>query len=161
MSKFRGKSALLFVLLAGVVLPQTSSLQYVTPEIRRVGDKLACKCGSCNNTVATCQMLQCHYSEPAREKIAKLQGQGTSDETIIKSFVQEQGLSALASPPTTGFHLLGWIMPFIAIGIGLAAIVFWMTRFRGSRLVPAPTVSQNLADQRYRERIEKEMAELD
>ena len=60
---------LLSWLLAAVCLPQTST-QLVTPEIRRVGDKLACKCGACNNTVATCPMLECHYSMPAREKIA-------------------------------------------------------------------------------------------
>ncbi len=156
MRNFRSKSIPLFLLLAGVVLPQTSSVQYVTPEIRRVGDKLACKCGSCNNTVATCQMLQCHYSEPAREKIAKMQSEGASDQGVIDSFVQELGLSALASPPATGFHLLGWLMPFIALALGLLGIAIWMKRFRGPR-----TAIPTQADDRYRERIEKEMAELD
>jgi cytochrome c-type biogenesis protein CcmH len=165
MPKSKIKAAALFILLSGVVLPQTSSVQYVTPEIRRVGDKLACKCGSCNNTVATCQMLQCHYSEPAREKIAKMQANGASDQGIIDSFVQESGLSALASPPTTGFHLLGYIMPFIVIALGLGAIGVWMKRFRGSNHVLAPATPESQAasqiDERYRARIEKEMAELD
>ena len=69
MSKSKSK-LLLGLVLAGVCLPQTAS-QLVTPEIRRVGDKLACKCGSCNNTVATCSMLQCHYSLPARKRSAR------------------------------------------------------------------------------------------
>ena len=30
-------------------------------------------------------------------------------------FVKESGLSALASPPTQGFSLLGWVMPFVGI----------------------------------------------
>jgi len=105
-------------------------------------------------------MLQCHYSEPAREKIAKLQAQGTSDEGVIQSFIQEQGLSALASPPTTGFSLLGWIMPFIGLGIGLAVVAVWMKRSRGPHLASAPA-AQSHVDERYRERIEKEMTELD
>ena len=69
------KSSVLLLALSAVCLPQ-SATTLVTPEIRRVGDKLACKCGACNNTVATCQMLECHYSLPAREKIAEMQKSG-------------------------------------------------------------------------------------
>src|ERR687893_2438415 len=99
------KSSLLLLLLAAVCLPQ-SATKLVTPDIRRVGDKLACKCGACNNTVATCQMLECHYSLPARERIAQMQKTGASDDTIVKAFVKESGLAALAAPPAEGFHLL-------------------------------------------------------
>lgn len=160
MRKFRVKAALLFLALAGVVLPQTSSVQYLTPEIRRVGDKLACKCGACNNTVGTCPMVQCHYAEPAREKIAKMQSQGASDQAIVDSFVQESGLSALASPPASGFHLLGWVMPFIGLAVGLIAVAIWLKRFRAPR--PAlETPAASPVDERYRERIEKDLAELD
>src|SRR5687767_4308934 len=91
---------LLFALV-GVCLPQTAS-QLVTPEIRRVGDKLACKCGHCNNTVATCQMLGCGYTTPAREKIAAAQKAGVSDQAIIDGFVKEMGIVALAVPPASG-----------------------------------------------------------
>ena len=69
MQKF--KNSFLLLVLAAVCLPQTAT-QLVTPEIRRVGDKLACRCGVCNNTVATCQMLECHYSLPARQKFSTL-----------------------------------------------------------------------------------------
>lgn len=161
MRNLRVKGVLLFLLLAGVVLPQTSSIQYVTPEIRRVGDKLACKCGSCNNTVGTCNMLQCHYSEPAREKIAGMQTAGKSDQAIVDSFVQEQGLSALASPPATGFHLLGWIMPFIALGLGLLLVVVWIKRFRRPPVAVVEVPGRAAANDRYRERIEREMADLE
>src|SRR3954447_24313406 len=122
MQKF--KNSFLLLVLAAVCLPQTAT-QLVTPEIRRVGDKLACKCGVCNNTVATCQMLECHYSLPARERIAQMQRTGADDKTIVDAFVKESGLSALASPPTEGFNLLAWTMPFIAISFGLVAVGIW------------------------------------
>ena len=86
MQKFR--NSFLILVLAAVCLPQTAT-QLVTPEIRRVGDKLACKCGVCNNTVATCQMLECHYSLPARQKIDAMQKLGQSDEVIVASFVKK------------------------------------------------------------------------
>jgi cytochrome c-type biogenesis protein CcmH len=152
------KSRLLLALaLAAVCLPQ-SATKLVTPEIRRVGDKLACKCGSCNNTVATCQMLQCHYSLPAREKIEQMQKSGVTDDAIVDSFVKESGLVALATPPAEGFHLLGWIMPFIAILFGVGSVAIWIKRFgrKQQAVAPVPEI-----DHRYLERMDKELRELE
>jgi cytochrome c-type biogenesis protein CcmH len=152
------KSSVLLLLLAAVCLPK-SATKLVTPEIRRVGDRLACKCGVCNNTVATCQMLECHYSSPAREKIAEMQKAGLGDQQIVDSFVQERGIAALASPPAEGFNLLGWIMPFIVLGIGFGAIAIWMKHFR--RPAPAFPPLDKLADESYRKRVEQETADID
>src|SRR5688572_15849415 len=101
------KSSVLLLALSAVCLPQ-SGTNLVTPDIRRVGDRLACKCGVCNNTVATCQMLQCHYSYPAREKIAEMQKAGMGDQSIVDAFVKERGIAALAAPPMQGFNVLAW-----------------------------------------------------
>jgi cytochrome c-type biogenesis protein CcmH len=150
-------AALLFVLV-GICLPQTAS-QLVTPEIRRVGDKLACKCGSCNNTVATCQMIGCHYSGPAREKIAGMQKAGMSDQNIVDTFVKEMGIVALAVPPAEGFNLLAWVMPFVAIALGLIGIAVYWKRFR--RPAVAASAPEPVIDEKYRQKIEAEMADLD
>jgi len=150
-------AALLFVLV-GVCLPQTAS-QLVTPEIRRVGDKLACKCGSCNNSVGTCPMIGCHYSSPARERIASMQKAGVPDENIINTLVKEMGVVALAVPPAEGFNLLAWVMPFVGIGIGLIGLAFYFKRFR--RPAPAGSAPEPAIDEKYRQRIESEMADFD
>ena len=149
---------LLGLALAGLSIPQTST-QLVTPDIRRVGDKLACKCGACNNTVATCQMLECHYSLPARERIAEMQKAGASDDTIVNAFVKESGLAALAAPPTEGFHLLAWIMPFAGVTLGLMAIFIWFKRFR-TRPADGPAELPEI-DPRYQQRIDKDLEELE
>jgi cytochrome c-type biogenesis protein CcmH len=157
---FRLRNSVLLFALAAACLPQ-SSTTLVTSDIRRVGDKLACKCGSCNNTVATCQMLECHYSSPAREKIAELQKAGMSDTAIVDNFVKERGIVALAQPPAEGFNMIGYIMPFVAIAIGVGAIGVYMKRYRAPQPVPElPSVDLKLHN-RYHERIEKELAELD
>jgi cytochrome c-type biogenesis protein CcmH len=148
----RLRSSLLLLLITLSSLAQTPS-QLVTEQIRRVGDKLACLCGSCKNTVATCQMLQCHYSLPAREKIAKLQAQGMSDREIIDVFVKEHGLRALAAPPAEGFNLLAWLMPFAAILFGLGAIWLFIQRFR--RPAAAVELDQALLN-RYSQQIDEE-----
>ena len=158
MQKFR--NSFLVLVLAAVCLPQTAT-QLVTPEIRRVGDKLACKCGVCNNTVATCQMLECHYSLPSRQKIATMQKEGQSDETILASFVKESGISALASPPAEGFNLLGYLMPILGVVAGLAAILLFM---KNSKQKAIPATVPHLDNEmlaRYKERIDKDMAKLE
>ena len=149
---------LLGLALAGLCIPQTST-QLVTPDIRRVGDKLACKCGACNNTVATCQMLECHYSLPARERIAEMQKAGASDDTIVSAFVKEGGLAALAAPPTEGFHLIAWIMPFVAVSLGLMAVFIWFKRFR-TRTTDGPAEPPEI-DPRYQQRMDRELEELE
>ncbi|HYP05909.1 MAG TPA: cytochrome c-type biogenesis protein CcmH [Bryobacteraceae bacterium] len=155
----KSKSRLLVTfLLAGICLPQTAT-RLVTPEIRRVGDKLACKCGACNNTVATCQMLECHYSLPARERIATMQKAGTSDDAIVDTFVKEGGLAALAAPPREGFNLLAWVMPFVAISLGLMFIFVWFKRFAGRRAAEVRATPE--IDPRYQQRMDRELEDLE
>lgn len=153
------KTSLLFVVLAAVCLPQ-SATELASPEIRRVGNRLSCKCGACGNTVGTCQMLQCHYTHPARQRIAELQKAGMNDDQIVDTFVKERGLVALAVPPAEGFNLVGWVMPYTVAGLGLLGILFYLKRFR-RRQELQPIAVQPVVDERYRKRIEQEMSELD
>ncbi len=64
-------------------------------------------------------MLHCHYSSPAREKIAGMLAAGMSDDQIVDSFVKGAGPQALTVPPAEGFNILAWVMPFAAIALGL------------------------------------------
>ena len=152
-----------FVLLAavcGLLIGQEGTV-LVTPPVRRVGMRLACLCASCRNTVGDCAMLECGYCKPARLKIAAMQAAGKSDDEILASFVKENGLQALASPPTSGFSLLAWVMPFVAIGLGLAAIAWFVKRFGARRAVAgAPAVDEEML-RRYQEQIEKDVAKLE
>ncbi len=148
---------LLFV-VAGLSLPQNST-SYATPEVRRVGDRLACKCGGCVNTVGNCPMLGCHYSVPAREKISKQEAEGMSDQAIIDGFVKEIGIAALAAPPAQGFNLVGWVMPFVAATLGLAAVLLYVRRLRKPAV--AATTPPPEIDEKYRKQIEADLAEME
>jgi cytochrome c-type biogenesis protein CcmH len=145
------------VIVAAVSLAQTAS-QLQTEPVRRVGMRLACLCGSCNNTVAECQMLECHFSKPARMRIAELQAMGRSDSEIVDEFVAKYGKQILAAPPAEGFNLLAWVMPYVALGAGLGAIWLFVRRFRKPALAP-PVDDEALS--RYRDRIEKDLTKLD
>ena len=156
---WRWKSSFLILLLSVVSLTQAAT-DIISPEVRRIGEKLACKCG-CGNTVASCQMMHCHYSDPAREKITAMVKEGKPDDQIIKSFVNQEGLSALATPPAEGFNLLAWVMPWIAVAIGLLAITWFVKRYHPKRAAEsAPAVDEEMLA-RYRDRIDNDLAKLE
>lgn len=158
----RFKSSLLAVVLTAAALAQSSSA-LLTPEIRRVGGRLACLCGTCNNTVGDCPMLECHYTKPMRERIAAMQKLGMNDEEIVQATVKEKGYQALAAPPEEGFHLLAWIMPWVAVSLGL--VVIWLfIRSLNRRKVAVANAAPELDPEvlkRYRDNIEKDLAKLD
>lgn len=154
------KNSVVALGLAAICLAQSSST-LLTPEIRRAGMRLACLCRTCNNTVGDCPMLHCHYSSPAKEKIASLQAAGKSDDDIVRTFVRENGLEALSSPPTTGFSSLAWIMPWIALGLGLGAVYLFIRRFHPKRATASAPELDPETLQRYRDNIDKDLAKLD
>jgi cytochrome c-type biogenesis protein CcmH len=150
------KARLLLLLLASLALAQGPA---VSPAVKRVGDQLACLCGKCNNTVATCQMLGCGYANPGKEKIDRMSAAGASDEAIIADFKEREGLKALATPPTEGFNLLSWTMPFVALFAGLGLIVWWIQHSKRPSAAPAELPPAALS--KVRSQLDKEMARFE
>ena len=156
----RWKRMVLLAAVAGLLAGQDGAT-LITPAVRRVGARLACLCATCKNTVADCPMIECGYSKPARLKIARMQAEGKSDDEIVASFVKENGLQALASPPTSGFSLLAWVMPYVVIALGLVAIVWFVKRFGARRAAAGVPELDEETLRRYREQIEKDVAKLE
>ena len=124
----RLRSSLLLLTAAALLLGQGGS-PLENPRVRHLGDQLACLCG-CGSSVTSCNMLQCHFSDPARQKLLSMVNAGASDSEIFASFVRDYGQRVLLKPPSDGFNLLGWLMPFIAIAAGLAFVWWVIQRFR-------------------------------
>lgn len=138
-----GRLAAFFILAAFCFAE--SGVDVWGPDVRRVGQRLACLCKTCVETVGTCPMLQCHYSSPARDRIQQMAKQGVSDDQMVATFVKENGVQALSVPPTEGFNALVWIMPWTAAGLGLGAIAWYVRRHSKPRPleeVPAATMQK-------------------
>lgn len=148
--------AAFFLSLACVVAQDPTSL--LTPGVMRVGEKLACRCGTCRNTVANCPMLRCHYTEPMRARIKAMQDLGRTDKDIINMIVQQEGVVALAAPPATGWGLFTWIMPGFALFAGFWVYSWWVRRNRQGESAPVSDVDREVLD-RYRQQIESELGE--
>src|SRR5215475_13128347 len=107
----RLKSSFLVILIAAVALAQTAS-EKPSVDVRRVGARISCQCG-CKDSVATCSMLECHFSKPAKERIAQMQGLGYTDDQIVQAFIREYGAGVYLAPP----NALGWIVPYLSVGL--------------------------------------------
>jgi cytochrome c-type biogenesis protein CcmH len=86
-----------------------------------------------------------------RERLAA----GESPAEVERYFVDRYGEWILLSPPRRGFNLLVWILPFVAVAVGLgaaSALVWrWTHRRRG---IPTPPVAVDAA---MSERIRREL----
>jgi len=122
---------------------------YLTPDVARVGDRLACRCGGCRNTVGNCPMLHCHSADPKRQRIHEMQSKGMNDDAIVGAFVQEEGVVALSSPPSGSLGgFITWVMPGVVLLIGF---FIYMRFVRGNRQAPAPiSVEDQALLDRYR-----------
>ena len=77
---------------------------------------MICLCG-CGQTIKDCPHQNCGYAIPARARIDKYLNEGKNKAEILDIFVEQYGEEALATPKKEGFNLLGYIMPFAALGL--------------------------------------------
>ena len=94
---------ILFLALSPLARAETAA-EKPSVDVRRVGAHIGCQCG-CKDTVATCAMLECSFSKPAKEKIAKLQAAGLPDKAIMDQFVAEFGPAVYRGNPSA----YGWL----------------------------------------------------
>ena len=153
----RFKSSLLLLIVAVAALAQTAS-EKPSVDVRRVGARLQCQCG-CKDSVATCSMLECHFSKPAKERIAQMQSVGMSDEQIVQAFIRDYGMAVYLAPP----NAFGWIIPYASLGFGLVIIVMILRKYIKQR--PMTNLGEMEFDSpelaKYKDQIEKDTANLD
>ncbi len=149
------KNSLLLVLLAVTALGQTASRK-PTVDVLRVAHRLACRCG-CTDTVATCSMLECHFSKPAKERIAKMQAAGMSDQAIIDQFIAEYGPDIYRAMP----NAWGRAVPYASLALGLAAICLLIRRYYRKPALQTASAPDDPALARYRQQIENDLSHLD
>ena len=84
---------------------------------------------------------------------------GDSDSLVEQSFVQKYGPTVLAAPTATGFDRTAWIMPFVALLLGCALLVYLVRSWRNR---PAPALADGITPvhgpelERFREQADKE-----
>ena len=104
-------------------------------------------------------MLECSFSKPAKERIARMQAAGDSDSTIVQAFVHDNGPGIYLAPPSSW----GWIVPYASIGAGLLIIWTFLRRYRKPTAMTelGPVEIDDPALEKYREQIEEDLKKMD
>ena len=155
---FRLPINLAWVLLALMAAPafSQSAADLESDNVKRVGSRLACQCGSCKSTIA-CEMPGgCGYCKRVKTRIAQMQSTGKSDQDIIDQLKKESGESYLAPPGA-----FGWLTPYIAALFGLG-VIYWFVRrnTRTPAMAEGPEAHSEIFD-RYHEKIERDLKKLE
>jgi cytochrome c-type biogenesis protein CcmH len=142
---------------AVAALAQTAS-EKPNNDVRRVGARLQCQCG-CKDSVATCSMLECSFSKPAKLRIAQMQAVGMSDDQIVQAFIRDYGAAVYLAPP----NAFGWIVPYAGVGFGIVVILLFIRKYRKPKLMKdlgaIEVEDPELA--KYQEQIDQDTKNLD
>jgi cytochrome c-type biogenesis protein CcmH/NrfF len=87
-----------------------------------LGHRMMCVCG-CSQILLECNHVGCNYSDRMRAELTAALDRGDSDDLTLQAFVQKYGTTVIAAPTTTGFNRVAWIMPFLALGVGVAGTI--------------------------------------
>jgi cytochrome c-type biogenesis protein CcmH len=93
---------------------------------------IRCQCG-CTLDVYTCRTtdFSCQVSPAMHRDVISLVEGGYSAQEILDAFVSTYGEKALMAPKREGFNLAGYIVPFAALGAGMAALLVVLRKMQG------------------------------
>ena len=105
-----------------------------------LGHQMMCIC-SCNQILLECNHVGCPDSDGMRNELMVAVNRGDSDSLVEQSFVQKYGPTVLAAPTTTGFDRTAWIVPFVALALGLMLVVLVIRSWKNR---PTPAIADGL-----------------
>jgi len=104
---------------------------------RDLGHRLMCVC-SCNQILLECNHVGCNYSDRMRGELMTAIQHGDSDDLTLQAMVQNYGPTVIAAPTSTGFNRVAWIMPYLALVMGLTTMIVIVTVWRNRPPGPPP-----------------------
>jgi cytochrome c-type biogenesis protein CcmH/NrfF len=129
-----------------------------TARFNDLGHRMMCVCG-CSQILLECNHVGCQYSDRMRGELLVSLDRGDNDDLTLQSFVQKYGPTVIAAPTASGFNRVAWIMPYLVLVLGLAAVTFIVRAWKSRPLVlpagaVAPVHGKELLD--FREQARKD-----
>src|ERR1700704_729032 len=113
----------------------------------KLGHRMMCACG-CGQILLECNHVGCSYSDKMRNELIASLDRAESDDLILQGFVQNYGPTVIAAPTVTGFNRVAWVMPFLALGLGMAFVVLVVRSWKNK---PTPALADGIVVSRGRE----------
>ena len=137
--------------------PKPNATPSMTPAQRDdLEHQIHCQCG-CNLDVYTCRTTDfaCSVSPAMHGDVMGLVDGGHGAQEILAAFKAVYGEKVLMAPVRSGFNLVGYTMPFVALGAGAIGIAALLRRWK-SRTRPGALIAHSHVDA-----TEGELAALD
>jgi cytochrome c-type biogenesis protein CcmH len=134
------KRAAQIALLAFAVLAVTGAGD-VEGRFQSIGHHMMCVCG-CGQILLECNHVGCQYSDRMRAELMAALDRGDNDDLITQAFIQKYGTTVIAAPSTSGFNRVAWIMPFLALFLGLVTTAMIVRAWKDR---PAPVAPGGVA----------------
>jgi len=99
-----------------------------------LGHRLMCVCG-CSQILLECNHVGCKYSDTMRGELMTAVERADNDDLILQNLVQKYGTTVMAAPTTKGFNRVAWIMPYLALVLGLTTVVLIVRAWKMRPLV--------------------------
>jgi cytochrome c-type biogenesis protein CcmH len=113
-------------------------------------------CVACHEPLAVSQSPQ---AESERRLISHLIALGDTKAQIERVMVAQYGPSVLAKPPAHGFNLSVYVLPPVAVLVGLAVVGFALARWRRGRRGLKERAGVAPLSQRDAQRLEEDLAQ--
>lgn len=134
------------------------------PSKHEVSSGLMCQCG-CGMTVATCQeAMSCAIADTIVQEISVQIDEGKTKGEILDSFVSVYGEDILSVPRKSGFSLMAWVAPFLAVVAGAvvaSAFIWYWARRRPAATIAAESVAQPADLGLYEQRVDEDLSLLE
>src|SRR5579864_5569590 len=108
--------------------------------VNDLGHRMMCVCG-CNQILLECNHVGCAYSDRMRDELMAALDRGDSDDLTLQAFVQKYGTTVIAAPTNKGFNRVAWVMPFVALGLGLTTVVLIVRAWKNR---PTPPLADGI-----------------
>jgi cytochrome c-type biogenesis protein CcmH len=138
------------VLFLVMVAPRAFGAASLEEDVRRISAELRCP---------VCQGLSVgdspsRMADQMRDLIRERLAAGESPEEVKAYFVERYGEWILLTPRREGFNLFLWVLPFLALAGGAAALVMVLRRWKRHPAAASPSVNAATL-----ERVRREMAQ--
>ena len=155
-------SAAVCVFAVVFAAPALANTPASKPTLEQVSNQVYCLCG-CVTLLNRCPHLpsECQSRAELQAVILKDIQQGKTDKAILDDLVSRYGVRVLASPPAAGFDLAAWILPGVALLIGLAAVLVIVRRWRARVAAASGEEEPVPADPTIAAAVEEEMRRIE
>lgn len=155
----KSKALTLAVLLAlAALLPTAQALAAARPRTSLTAVENDLMCVACHEPLASSQSPE---AASERTLISHLISLGDTKAQIERVMVAQYGPSVLGKPPAQGFNLAVYVLPPVAVLVGVAVVGFALVRWRRSKGPDEPAAALSPLAAGDARRLEEDLARFE